>query len=131
MCSEKFGLAYVVSKMGLLFVYDVQNLTAVYRQRISADPVFLAAANPTSGGVYVVTRRGSILQVRSSRLSSSVCHSCCIRGVFKHQLSQFQAFFCTALVAPVFLEAATMVSSLSTWSHAAAASCRCACFMPL
>ena len=41
-CSEKFGLAYVVSKMGLLFVYAVDNLAAVYRQRISADPVFLA-----------------------------------------------------------------------------------------
>jgi clathrin heavy chain len=42
LCSEKYGLAYVVSKMGLLFVYAVDNLAAVYRQRISADPVFLA-----------------------------------------------------------------------------------------
>jgi hypothetical protein len=42
LCSEKYGLAYVVSKMGLLFVYSVDNLAAVYRQRISADPVFLA-----------------------------------------------------------------------------------------
>lgn len=45
-CSEKFGLAYVVSKMGLLFVYAVDNLAAVYRQRISADPVFLAQVPP-------------------------------------------------------------------------------------
>jgi hypothetical protein len=63
--SEEYGLAYVISKMGLLFVYDVQNLTAVYRQRISADPVFLACAAPSIGGVYVVTRRGSILKARS------------------------------------------------------------------
>lgn len=42
--SARFGFAYVVSKMGLLFVYDVEQLTAVYRQRISADPVFLAQA---------------------------------------------------------------------------------------
>ena len=62
-CSEKYGLAYVISKMGLLFVYDVQNLTAVYRQRISADPVFLACASPSTGGVYVITRRGSVLSV--------------------------------------------------------------------
>jgi clathrin heavy chain len=47
--------------MGLLFVYDIQKLTAVYRQRISADPVFLACAAPSTGGVYVITRRGSIL----------------------------------------------------------------------
>jgi clathrin heavy chain len=62
-CSEKYGLAYVISKMGLLFVYDVQNLTAVYRQRISADPVFLACAAPSTGGVYAITRRGSVLSV--------------------------------------------------------------------
>lgn len=72
LCSEKFGLAYVVSKMGLLFVYSVDTLAAVYRQRISADPVFLAQAAPTSGGVYVITRRGSILQVDVSR-DAMVC----------------------------------------------------------
>ena len=66
-CSEKYGLAYVVSKMGLLFVYDVQNLTAVYRQRISADPVFLACAAPSTGGLYVITRRGSVLSVNVNR----------------------------------------------------------------
>ena len=49
--------------MGLLFVYDVQHLTPVFRQRISADPVFLACAAPSFGGAYVITRRGSILRV--------------------------------------------------------------------
>lgn len=53
--------------MGLLFVYSVDTLAAVYRQRISADPVFLAQAAPTSGGTYVITRRGSILKVDVSR----------------------------------------------------------------
>lgn len=51
-CSEKFGLAYVVSKMGLLFVYAVDNLAAVYRQRISADPVFLAQVSFQSCWTY-------------------------------------------------------------------------------
>jgi clathrin heavy chain len=62
-----YGLVYVVSKMGLLFVYDIQNLTAVYRQRISADPVFLACAAPSTGGLYVITRRGSILSVNVNK----------------------------------------------------------------
>lgn len=61
--SEKFGFIFVVTKMGLLFVYDLENLTAIYRQRISADPVFLAQGAPSTGGVYVINRRGAVLHV--------------------------------------------------------------------
>ena len=54
--SEKYGLVYVITKLGLLFVYDLQTATAVYRNRISADPIFLTANSPTSGGFYAVNR---------------------------------------------------------------------------
>lgn len=40
--SDKYGLIYVVTKLGLLFVYDLESATAVYRNRISPDPIFLA-----------------------------------------------------------------------------------------
>ena len=62
-CSEKFGLVYVVTKMGLLFVYDLENLTAIYRSRISADPIFMAQSSPTTGGLFVTNRRGTVLSV--------------------------------------------------------------------
>ena len=42
--SEKYGLVYVITKLGLLFVYDLQTATAVYRNRISPDPIFLTAS---------------------------------------------------------------------------------------
>ncbi|CAI7842986.1 unnamed protein product, partial [Closterium sp. NIES-53] len=59
--SAKFGLVYVVTKLGLLFVYDLESATAVYRNRISPDPIFLAADAPSVGGFYAVNRRGQVL----------------------------------------------------------------------
>ena len=56
--SERFGLVYVVTKLGLLFVYDLETATAVYRNRISPDPIFLAAPSDSTGGIFAVNRCG-------------------------------------------------------------------------
>lgn len=59
--STKYGLVYVITKLGLLFVYDLETATAVYRTRISADPVFLAAAAVDGSGFAAINRRGQVL----------------------------------------------------------------------
>lgn len=59
--SEKYGLVYVVTKLGLLFVYDLETATAVYRNRISPDPIFLAASSDSTGGIVAINRRGQVL----------------------------------------------------------------------
>jgi clathrin heavy chain len=59
--SERYGLVYVVTKLGLLFVYDLETATAVYRNRISPDPIFLASSSDSTGGVLAVNRRGQVL----------------------------------------------------------------------
>lgn len=59
--SEKYGLIYVITKLGLLFVYDLETATAVYRNRISPDPVFLTASSEATGGFYAINRRGQVL----------------------------------------------------------------------
>jgi clathrin heavy chain len=56
--SEKYGLIYVITKLGLLFVYDLETATAVYRNRISPDPIFLTANSPDTGGFFAINRRG-------------------------------------------------------------------------
>lgn len=54
--SERFGLVYVVTKLGLLFVYDLETATAVYRNRISPDPIFLACGSESTGGIMAINR---------------------------------------------------------------------------
>ena len=41
---------------GRQFVYDLATATAVYRNRISPDPIFLTAASPSTGGFYAINR---------------------------------------------------------------------------
>ncbi|CAI5950627.1 unnamed protein product [Closterium sp. NIES-65] len=57
----KFGLVYVVTKSGLLFVYDLESATSIYRNRISPDVIFLAVDAPSVGGFYAVNHRGQVL----------------------------------------------------------------------
>jgi clathrin heavy chain len=59
--SQKYGLIYVITKLGLLFVYDLETAAAVYRNRISPDPIFLTAESSTTGGFYAINRRGQVL----------------------------------------------------------------------
>ena len=59
--SQKYSLIYVVTKLGLLFVYDLETATAVYRNRISPDPIFLTVDSPATGGFYAINRRGQVL----------------------------------------------------------------------
>lgn len=54
--SDKYGLVYVITKLGLLFVYDLETATAVYRTRVSSDPIFLAAPAPDNGGFAAINR---------------------------------------------------------------------------
>lgn len=61
--SERFGLVYIISKMGLLFVYDMHTATPVYRSRISQDNVFLCCSNTKSSGFYAINRKGSVIDV--------------------------------------------------------------------
>ncbi|WPT18138.1 Clathrin heavy chain 1 [Picochlorum sp. SENEW3] len=57
----RYGLVYIVTKMGLLFVYDVETAAPVYRTRFSQDPIFVAAASENSGFV-AINRKGQVLK---------------------------------------------------------------------
>jgi len=59
----KYGLVYLITKMGLLYVFDLETGAAVYRNRISAEPIFLTAEAAASGGFYAINRAGQVLQV--------------------------------------------------------------------
>ena len=58
--SERYGLVYVITKLGLLFVYDLTSASAVYRNRISPDPIFLTANSDSTGGFYAINKCGPL-----------------------------------------------------------------------
>ncbi|KAJ4893151.1 Clathrin heavy chain 1 [Raphanus sativus] len=59
--SNKFSLIYVITKLGWLFVYDLETASPIYRNRISPDPIFLTCEASSVGGFYAINRRGQVL----------------------------------------------------------------------
>ncbi|CAN6705271.1 unnamed protein product [Malus baccata var. baccata] len=80
--SHKYSLIYVITKLGLLFVYDLETASAVYRNRISPDPIFLTTEASSVGGFYAVNRRGQVLLATINEqtivpfVSGQVCLKC-------------------------------------------------------
>jgi hypothetical protein len=60
-----------------LFVYDLETAAAVYRNRISPDPIFLTAESSSTGGFYAIKRRGQVLHatVNDATVVPFACHS--------------------------------------------------------
>jgi len=59
--SQKYGLIYVITKNGIMFMYDLVTAAAIYRTRISTEPIFLTADATSSGGFYAINRKGQVL----------------------------------------------------------------------
>lgn len=60
--SPKYGIIYIVTKLGFIHLYDAETGAAVFMNRISADPVF-AACPEADKGILVVNRKGQVLSV--------------------------------------------------------------------
>ena len=60
--SKKYGLIYARPRESrLLFVNDIETGAAVYRNKISNDPVFIACISEKTGGIYCVNRKGQVI----------------------------------------------------------------------
>lgn len=52
-----FGLVYVITHGGLLYVHDLETGEHICRTRLTrGDPVFQTTAAPTIGGIVAITR---------------------------------------------------------------------------
>ncbi|KAH9289534.1 hypothetical protein KI387_033651, partial [Taxus chinensis] len=62
--SHKYSLIYVITKLGLLLFYDLETATAVYRNRISLDPIFLTSeATAAVGSMLLIGEVKCCLQL--------------------------------------------------------------------
>jgi len=62
---EKDELAFLVTKMGYLYMFDLHTGKALYRARITQDTIFMTCGDPTTGAIYGITvRRGNVLRIQ-------------------------------------------------------------------
>mmetsp|Transcript_59562 Transcript_59562/g.174212 ORF Transcript_59562/g.174212 Transcript_59562/m.174212 type:complete len:1727 (+) Transcript_59562:54-5234(+) len=78
--SEKHGVAFMVTKAGYLFIFDVATATMLVRTRVSQDTVFISTASAQTGGCVFVNRKGVVTSARVNEPA--------IVGYIMHQLVQ-------------------------------------------
>jgi len=61
--SEKHGMLFLVTKMGFLFIFECSTGAVIFRNRISAETIFITCKNSATAGIIAVNRRGQVLNI--------------------------------------------------------------------
>lgn len=59
--AEKYGILYIITKMGFVYLYELTTCEQIYKVRISTQPIFLVAKNYTNDGVLALSKTGVLL----------------------------------------------------------------------
>jgi len=61
--SQKYGVLYIMSKFGHLFLYELSTGALLFRQAISSpqDSVFIGTRNSITDGILVISKSGSLI----------------------------------------------------------------------
>lgn len=61
--SDKYGIIYILTKYGFIHLYDIETGSNLFVNRITADPVFTAAAYNEGTGIITINKAGQVLSV--------------------------------------------------------------------
>lgn len=64
---EKYGLIFVLTKMGFIHLFDIESCTNLFINRITADPVFLTQKKTDSPGLLIINKSGQVLSIEISK----------------------------------------------------------------
>lgn len=60
---EKYGVVFVITKFGYIYIYEIANSVLIYRQRITDSLIFVATKSLSDDGMICVNKAGQILQI--------------------------------------------------------------------
>ena len=58
--SDKYGIIYMVTKMGFIHLYDLESGVCIYMNRISSETIFVTAEHEASSGIIGVNKKGQV-----------------------------------------------------------------------
>ena len=61
--SQRYNIAYVVTKYGFIHLYDLETGTCLFMNRISSDTIFVTTTDSESAGIVSINRKGQVLSV--------------------------------------------------------------------
>ncbi|KAI7870822.1 hypothetical protein BDF14DRAFT_1879064 [Spinellus fusiger] len=61
--SQKYGIIYLVTKMGFIHLYDLETGSCIYMNRISSETIFVTVEHTATSGIIGVNKKGQVLSV--------------------------------------------------------------------
>lgn len=61
--APKYGLIFIITKFGYLFLYESSSAALVYRQRISDQLIFVAVRNMATDGMICINKAGQVFAI--------------------------------------------------------------------
>lgn len=58
--AEKYGLLYIVTKFGFIYIYEMSTVEQIYKARLSNQAIFVVAKNLTNDGILALGKNGSL-----------------------------------------------------------------------
>lgn len=58
---EKYGVVFVITKFGYLYIYEIANAVLLYRQRITDSLIFVASKSLSENGMVCINKAGQVL----------------------------------------------------------------------
>lgn len=59
--AEKYGMLYIITKFGFVYIYELTTNQQIFKTRISNQPIFVAARNFANDGLLAINKDGSLL----------------------------------------------------------------------
>lgn len=61
--SAKYGLLFIITKLGYLFMYETSRAALIYRQRITDQLIFVAVRNASTDGMICINKVGQVFAI--------------------------------------------------------------------
>lgn len=58
--AEKYGIVYIITKFGFVYIYEITTCEQIYKTRISTNAIFAVAKNYVNDGILAITKNGSL-----------------------------------------------------------------------
>lgn len=60
---DKYGIVFVITKFGYIYIYEVSTSVLIYRQRVTDSLIFVATKSLNDDGTVCVNKAGQVLSV--------------------------------------------------------------------
>ena len=59
----KFGVIFIITKHGFLYMYEISTVSLIYKSKISEHRCFVSTRNTSTDGMFVINKGGQVFAI--------------------------------------------------------------------